>query len=116
MEFAQDISYNILDKEELNYIPPYQTDFTIYTKSGCKFCTEAKKLLKINKLEYKIIDCDEYLLENKEHFLYFIQTISGQKVKTFPIVFFNSKFIGGYIETDKFILSNNMTSFFEDSF
>jgi len=116
MEFEEDISNNILDKEDFQYIVPYEKYFTIYTKSGCKFCTEVKKLLKLNKLEYKIIDCDEYLLDNKEHFLYFIQTISGQKVKTFPIVFYNGKFVGGYVETDKFIVSNDMSSLFENSF
>ena len=116
MEFDKDMSNNILEKEEFNYVSPYEKDFTIYTKSGCKFCTEVKKLLKLNKLEYQIIDCDEYLLDNKQQFLDFIETISGQKVKTFPIVFNNRKFIGGYIETDKFILSNNMSSLIEDSF
>lgn len=112
MEFEEDISNNNL--EENRYINPYENDFTIYTKSGCKFCTEVKKLLTLNKLPYQVIDCDDYILDNKQHFLDFIKANSGITVKTFPIVFFKGKFIGGYIETDKFILSNDMTSLFEN--
>lgn len=113
MEFEGDVSNNNLQEEKITYILPYDSDFTIYTKSGCKFCSEVKKLLKINKLKYMVVDCDDYLLDNKEQFLDFIATICGKTVKTFPIVFFNENFVGGYIETDKFILSNDMTSLLE---
>jgi len=107
-----DTSNNDLE-EKLEYIFPYENKFTIYTKSGCKFCTEVKKLLKLNKLDYTIVDCDDYIIDNKQQFLDFIKNISGQIVKTFPIVFFNGQFVGGYIETDKFILSNDMASLIE---
>jgi glutaredoxin len=112
MYFEEDMSKNI-STEEINYILPYENCFTIYTKSGCKFCSEVKKLLKLNKIYYKVIDCDEYLLNDKEDFLYFIKNITGQNIRTFPIVFYDAKLVGGYIETDKFIISNDMSSLIE---
>lgn len=118
-----DMSQNILEKESneetVEYIYPFEKGFTIYTKSGCKFCTEVKKLLKLNKMDYETIDCDDYLLNNKEDFLTFIGNNAGKSVRTFPMVFYNRKFIGGYIETEKFIISNNaftLVEWFFDTF
>lgn len=92
---------NHLEKLEFKY--PFLNGFTIYTKSGCKFCSEVKKLLSYNKCKFNIIDCDDYLLYTKDEFLFFIKTLIGIEYKTFPMVFYNNIFIGGYIETEKFI-------------
>ena len=82
---------------------PFENKFTIYSKSGCTNCRKVKDLLKMSKLEYEIIDCDEYLLEDKHNFLSFIKSYSVVEWKSFPIVFLNGKFIGGLNETKDYL-------------
>lgn len=82
---------------------PSQQNFTIYSKSGCINCRKVKDLLKKNNIEYEIIDCDDYLLEDKDTFLLFIQSYSVTNWKSFPMVFHDGKFIGGYDETVKYL-------------
>jgi len=83
--------------------------FTIYSKSGCTFCVKVKSLLKEKSLIFNVIDCDEYLIEDKPAFLEFIKQLAGKEVNIFPMIFFDGKFIGGYNETkdylDKTLLS-----------
>jgi len=87
---------------------PSNTGFTIYSKSGCINCLKVKKMLQEKKLLYNYIDCDEYLIDKKEDFLLFIKEISSKEVKTFPMVFNDGKYIGGFTETilciDKLLL------------
>jgi glutaredoxin len=85
---------------------PNEKKFTIYSKSGCINCRKVKDLLKKENLEYEIIDCDDYLLENKEIFLSFIQSYACKEWKMFPFVFYDREFIGGLEETNLFL--NNM--------
>jgi len=82
---------------------PSEQKFTIYSKSGCINCRKVKDLLKNNSIEYEIVDCDDYLLEDKENFLLFIQSYSVSNWKSFPMVFHDGKFIGGYDETVKYL-------------
>jgi glutaredoxin len=93
----------ITEFEPIEFEEPSIEGFTVYTKSGCKFCTEVKKLLKKNKLDFHVIDANDYLLYSKEDFLFFIKTITNTDYKTFPMVFYNNTFIGGYIDTEKYI-------------
>lgn len=95
-----------------NFQQPFDNKYTIYSKSGCKFCSLAKNFLKENKLEYSIIDCDDYLIENKNKFLEFIFYLSNKEHKTFPIIFFNKIYIGGYLELENKI-KMDMLSFDE---
>jgi len=79
------------------YKPVNKNTYVIYSKSGCPYCTKSKNLLKNDNYEY--INCDEYLLENKQEFLEFIKTLTNNiEVKTFPIIFYENKYIGGYNE------------------
>lgn len=82
---------------------PSEQKFTIYSKSGCINCRKVKDLLKNNNIEYEIVDCDDYLLEDKDNFLLFIQSYSVSNWKSFPMVFHDGKFIGGYDETVKYL-------------
>ena len=75
---------------------PSEKGFTIYSKSGCINCDNIKKLLDNNKLEYSIINCDEYLNKNKDIFLNFINTLANKQINNFPFVFRDNQFIGGY--------------------
>jgi glutaredoxin len=87
-----------------NFIQPSTTSYTIYSKSGCPNCKKAKDLLESKKISFTIINCDEYLLENKESFLLFIQELTSQDWKSFPIVFNNDRnFVGGFIDTREYL-------------
>jgi glutaredoxin len=83
--------------------PIPEGQITVYSKSGCINCTKIKTLLKDKHLAFKVIDCDEFILENREEFLLFMQQLIGKEYKIFPIVFDNNTFIGGYHETVKYI-------------
>jgi glutaredoxin len=87
----------------MNFEEPFENKFTIYSKSGCINCRKVKDLLKSCGFGYEIIDCDDYLLEDKENFLSFIKSYSVVEWKSFPIVFFNGKFIGGLNETKDYM-------------
>jgi glutaredoxin len=82
---------------------PIQGQFTVYSKSGCINCVKVKNLLKEKNVEFTMIDCDEFILENKNEFLDFIQNLAGIEYKMFPMVFDNKQFIGGYSETNKLL-------------
>ena len=69
---------------------------------------KVKKFIKDKHFFVNEINCDEYLLENKEGFLTFIEELAGKSHKTFPMVFYRGKFIGGLTDTmdaiDKILL------------
>ena len=88
---------------DIDFVLPSKNGFTIYSKSGCPNCTNVKKLLQENKIEYLLIDCDEYLIEEREKFIEFITELVGKEVNMFPVVFFDEKFIGGCKETKEYI-------------
>lgn len=93
---------------------PNQAGFTIYSKSGCPNCTLVKKIIKEKQFFYTEINCDEYILEYKEEFLNFIENIAETSYKTFPMVFYDGKFVGGLTHTTEFI--NKLLLSFEDKF
>lgn len=82
---------------------PTQDEITIYSKSACTYCVKVKTLLKENNIKFTLIDCDEFILEDKPGFLQFIHLLVGSEYKTFPMVFFNKTFIGGYKETEEYL-------------
>jgi glutaredoxin len=94
--------------------PSLDKCFTVYSKSGCINCSKVKKLLVDNKLTMEIIDCDDYILENKEEFLEFIKEKAGKEYKMFPMVFSNKTFVGGYNETVEYV--KNMALNFSEEF
>lgn len=82
---------------------PSNKGFTVYSKSGCPNCKLVKIFIKEKNFLIHTIDCDEYLIENKEIFLQFIESYSGKKHNVFPIVFYDEKYIGSYTDTIDFI-------------
>jgi glutaredoxin len=88
---------------DLNIPEPQKGQLTVYSKSGCPNCTNVKKLLKEKQIKFIVIDCDDYILEDKAAFLQFIHTLSGKEHKTFPIIFDGQTFIGGYAETSNYL-------------
>ena len=87
----------------INIENPQSTGFTIYSKSGCPNCTRIKKTFTEKKLTFIEINCDEYLIEDKEYFLYFIKNLAHKECKTFPMIFNDGSFIGGFSETQEFL-------------
>ena len=87
----------------MEFKEPLKKGFTVYSKSGCPNCLIIKKILKEKKLFFAEIDCDDYILEDREGFLKFIENTAETSYKTFPMIFYDSKFIGGMTHTKKFI-------------
>lgn len=99
--------------------PSETTQYTIYSKSGCPNCKKVKELLETQKISFTVIDCDEYLIESKTEFLNFIQELSSQEWKTFPIVFNkDGQFIGGFTDTKVYLeqLEEDNLDFNDNSF
>lgn len=80
---------------------PLDEGYTIYSRYGCINCTKMKLLFLEKNIFFLDIRCDEFLLEDKESFLLFITEKTQKEYKTFPIIFYNGKFIGGYTEAKK---------------
>ena len=80
----------------MEYENPASIGFTIYAKSGCSDCTKTKSLLKDQSP--LIIDCDEYLIDDRPRFKSFINNLANTEVKFFPMVFNDGVYIGGYDE------------------
>lgn len=76
---------------------PSPNTYTIYSKSGCHYCTKAKELVKSKNPV--VVDCDEFLIENKDVFIQIMCKLAGKECKTFPIVFKDGTYLGGYTET-----------------
>ena len=81
---------------------PHSNGFTIYSKSGCSNCVKVKSLLKEKNVVFEVINCDDFLLEDKAGFLYFIYLLVGKEYRTFPMVFLNGIFLGGFKETEEY--------------
>ena len=83
----------------MDFIFPTTGKYTIYCKRGCVFCDKAKNMLRDKELDFVQIDCDEYLLNNRDGFLMFIELIANKPHRTFPIIFDASgNFVGGASE------------------
>jgi glutaredoxin len=93
----------------MDFISPQSTGFTIYSKSGCPNCNKIKTLLKTTNLIHVIVECDDYIIKDKESFKTFIKELTHTQDVSFPIVFNDNKYIGGYHETtiyiDKLLIS-----------
>ena len=82
---------------------PTNNIFTVYSKSGCANCMKVKKLLQEKQINFTVVNCDEFILEDKEAFLQFIENYAKKEYKFFPMVFDNMQFIGGFSETNQYI-------------
>lgn len=88
----------------MGFLRPKKLELTVYSKSGCSNCIKVKQLLAEKSIKFSVIDCDEYLLEDRDIFLQFIRELSSNReCKTFPMVFDNNVYIGGFIETNTYV-------------
>ena len=87
----------------MEFQKPSDSEFTVYSKSGCNYCLKVKTLLRDSNQLFNIIDCDDYIIEDKTKFLLFIETLSKREIKQFPIIFHKGNIIGGFNETFQYI-------------
>jgi ribonucleoside-diphosphate reductase alpha chain len=78
--------------EEVGYKRP-KSGITIYSKSQCNYCDKLKEKIP----EAYVINCDDYL-EEVDDFLDFIATLTDKNPTSFPMVFHDGEFVGGYKE------------------
>lgn len=85
----------------MNVPRPTKHSYTIYVRSNCAYCTKAKELLKNEDRTSLFINCDAYLAYNSQDFLNQMKNFIGHEYRTFPMIFKNGEFIGGYTEAKK---------------
>ena len=88
----------------MEFKKPSNQGWTIYTKSKCEFCVKVKDLLNLHNCLVETIESDKYIetFLLKMNFLSDIKDLIGFEYYTFPIVFLNGKFIGGFVDTQKY--------------
>lgn len=82
---------------------PKPDEFTVYSKSGCVNCVNVKKLLKDKNIRFSVVNCDEFIYEDKEGFLNLIKELAGKEYRVFPMVFDDLTFVGGFTETISYL-------------
>jgi glutaredoxin len=95
----------------MEYEQPTKNGFFVYSKSNCVFCTHVRhaiiKFVGDKEIEYLTINCDKYLQESRDKFIEFAKYLTRKDKITFPMVFFNGKFIGGCDDTLRYIEFNS---------
>ena len=76
-------------------------DIKIYTSSGCKYCTQAKKLFQ----RAGLTEYEEVLCSSKEHLL-----TECPNANSYPWVIIDGKEIGGLVEVARFFLEKGIVS------
>jgi len=84
----------------MNVPGPSESGYTIYTKLGCKYCTHAKKMFP----DALLYACDEWLKERDAFLRQMDKYTDGHR--TFPMIFKDGEFIGGYAESVNKILTD----------
>lgn len=97
---------NNTDLNFIEFIIPLKYQFTVYSKSSCPYCADVKTLLKDKNIHFTIVDCDEYLKNYRMEFLQFIREETNKDWITFPMVFDNQHFIGGFKDTKEYLEKN----------
>lgn len=80
-------------------IPIARKGYMVYTKSECGWCRRTKELLPLAVF----VNCDAFLEANKDEFLREMSQRIGKEHRTFPMVFYEGGFIGGYEDTKNFL-------------
>lgn len=76
------------------YTKPAAVGYTVYTKSNCSACEATKNTIP----EALYINCDSYL-DDPDEFLDFVWSLpEADTVKSFPMIFKDGKYFGGYKE------------------
>ena len=89
-------------------MPDTPTLYTVYTKSNCSYCDKIKQLMEEYNENANYILCDEWLVNKRILFLNIMRIKTQKDEVTFPIVFFEGKYIGGFDEYEKKIRNNSV--------
>ena len=90
----------------MNFSLPTKSGYFMYSKSGCKYCRMAKALLP----NVTVVNIDEHIKTDKAKCLDQISTVAEVEITTFPVIFFNEIFIGGFTESEEHL--NMMENFY----
>ena len=92
----------------MEYPKPFDTNFTVYTVTKCGYCNRFKhELRKHGREPPEVILCDEFVStpEQKRNFFAHVNTMTTKPHYTFPIIFHNGKYIGGFTDSCAFLES-----------
>jgi glutaredoxin len=84
-----------VDKMIMESIDNSQGVFTILTKTGCNNCKTLKKILELNNHTTLMVNCDEYLINDREGFIKAIREQIRNDIEKiyFPIVFYDGMYV-----------------------
>lgn len=94
--------YERMDTDNKTFPEPAPLGFTVYTKMLCPYCERTKNALQGDYV-VKYVDCDEILIKDKEIFLREMEVWCGKSHRTFPMVFFDGVFLGGFTDLDAWL-------------
>lgn len=88
-------AYQLYDKINNNI-----DTFIVFGLNGCPYCTNAIKYLKDNKYKHKYYEMNKY----RDIFIKILKDLNdmyptleiNMNHETFPVIFYNKKFIGGF--------------------
>ena len=83
----------------MSYPYPSLGLFTIYSIPDCIYCEKVKQLLENNHKKYVIVSCESFLMNHRDEFLATMDQLAGKVQRTFPFVFSDKVFVGGYQDT-----------------
>jgi glutaredoxin len=92
--------YRIMQDLSINHP---KKPFIVYTKSNCIFCDKLKFLGDQENENIKYINCDVVLQKMRSIFMNIMKKQTKQERITFPIVFHDGEYIGGYKEYEKLV-------------
>lgn len=93
------------DGSDMLSIPlPDEAGYTVYSKTGCVYCDRVKALLEYEQVT--VVDCDSFLLNDREWFLRTMRVLCGRDYQMFPMVFHHGRFLGGYDDTKEYYQSS----------
>ena len=75
--------------------------FTVYSKEGCSYCTKAKQLLDLAKVDYVVYKLGDHF--TKEGFI----SEFGHG-SSFPKITVDGKLIGGCLDTSRYLEEKNL--------
>ncbi|ADO99320.1 glutaredoxin ribonucleotide reductase nrd [Cyanophage S-RIM44] len=75
----------------------------IYTKPGCKYCTQVKELMQRAKFDYEEVHVNTDALREEFYSAY-------PSAKTYPYVIIDGEPVGGLVETAKLFVVKGLVS------
>lgn len=81
------------------------SDNVIFSKSGCVNCHLVEQFLTEEGIRFDVVMCDDLLAVDREAFLKEMTILTGGVTpKSFPMVFLDGKYVGGYKQTIEYCL------------